>query len=137
MSKKVSFQEQPFLIRQISDQSEARKLNSQTPIEKRLASNSFFIEEKRKYNTDEKTKEKYEKKQKYINTPINQRVAEAVTKGNKEDSEIRNKAILEEYRFDYWWLGGNKQQKKSRSKRKTRSKTTKKNKTKNRRNNYY
>jgi len=63
MSKKVSFQEQPFLIRQISDQSEARKLNSQTPIEKRLASNSFFIEEKRKYNTDEKTKEKYEKKQ--------------------------------------------------------------------------
>ena len=137
MSKKVSFQEQPFLIRQISDQSEARKLNSQTPIEKRLASNSFFMEEKRKYNTDEKTKEKYEKKQKYINTPINQRVTEAVTKGNKEDSRIRNEAILEEHRFDYWWLGGNKQRKKSRSKRKTRSKTIKRNKTKSRRNKYY
>ena len=37
MSKQVSFPEQPFLVRQISDQSEARKQNSQTPIEKRLA----------------------------------------------------------------------------------------------------
>jgi hypothetical protein len=138
MSKKVSFPEQPFLIRQISDQSEARKQNSQTPIEKRLASNSFFIEEKRKYNTDEKTKEKYEKKHKYINTPINERVVEAVIKGNKEDSRIRNEAILEEHRYDYWWLGGNnKQRKKSRSKRKSRSKTIKRNKTKSRRNNYY
>ena len=136
MNKTVRFSENPVLVRQISDQSDARKQNSQTPFENRLASNSFYMEEKRKINTDKETKEKYENKQKYINTPINQRVAEAVTKGNKEDSEIRNKAILEEYRFDYWWLGGNKQQKKSRSKRKTRSKTTKKNKTKNRRNNY-
>jgi hypothetical protein len=137
MNKSVRFSEEPNLVRQLSDRRVERRQNSQTPVEQKLATNNFFMEEKEKYNTDEKTKEKYEKKQKYINTPINQRVAEAVTKGNKEDSEIRNKAILEEYRFDYWWLGGNKQQKKSRSKRKTRSKTTKKNKTKNKRNNYY
>ena len=62
MSKKVSFQEQPVLVRQISDQSEARKQNSQTPFENRLASNSFYMEEKRKINTDKETKEKYEKK---------------------------------------------------------------------------
>ena len=123
MSKKVSFQEQPVLVRQISDQSEARKQNSQTPFENRLASNSFYMEEKQKMNTDKETKEKYEKKRKYINTPVNKRVTDAVLKGNKEDANIRKEAILDENRYAYWWLGG----KKSRKTRKTRkTKKTKK-----------
>ena len=108
MSKKVSFQEQPVLVRQISDQSEARKQNSQTPFENRLASNSFYMEEKRKINTDKEAKKKYEEKQRYINTPINKRVSDAVLKGTKEDANIRKQAMLEEHRYDYWWLGGKK-----------------------------
>jgi hypothetical protein len=127
MSKSFRFSKEPVLVRQISDQSEARKQNSQTPFENRLASNSFYMEEKRKINTDKETKEKYEKKQKYINTSINKRVTDAVLKGNKEDANIRKEAILDENRYAYWWLGG-KKQKKTRSKRKYRRKKTRKNK---------
>jgi hypothetical protein len=129
MNKTVRFSENPVLVRQISDQSDARKQNSQTPFENRLASNSFYMEEKRKINTDKETKEKYENKQKYINTPINKRVTDAVLKGNKEDANIRKEAILEDHRYGYWWLGGKKSKKtkKTRSKRKC-GKKSKKNK---------
>ena len=87
------------------------------------------MEEKQKYNTDEKTKEKYKNKQKYENTPINKRVSDAVLKGNKEDANIRKEAILDEHRYGYWWLGG-KKSKKTKNKRKCRRrklKGTKKN----------
>jgi len=129
MNKSVRFSENPVLVRQISDQSEARKKNSQTPFENTLASNSFYMEEKRKINTDKETKEKYENKRKYINTPINKRVSDAVLKGNKEDSNIRKEAVLEDHRYGYWWLGGKKSKKtrKTRSKRKC-GKKSKKNK---------
>ncbi len=53
MSKKVHFSDEPVLVRQLSDRSVERRQNSQTPVEKRLASNNFFMEEKQKYNTDE------------------------------------------------------------------------------------
>jgi hypothetical protein len=124
MSKNVHFSDEPFLVRQISDQSEARKQNSQTPIEKRLASNSFYMEEKQKINTDKATKEKYEKKRKYINTPINERVLEADLKGKEADANIRKADMLEEHRYDYWWLGGKKSTRKTS--RKTSRKTTRK-----------
>lgn len=129
MNKTVRFSENPVLVRQISDQSDARKQNSQTPFENRLASNSFYMEEKRKINTDKETKEKYDNKRKYINTPINKRVTDAVLKGNKEDANIRKEAILEDHRYGYWWLGGKKSKKtkKTRSKRKC-GKKSKKNK---------
>lgn len=122
MSKNVHFSEEPDLVRQLSDRSIERKQNSQTPFENRLASNSFYMEEKRKMNTDKETKEKYENKRKYINTPINKRVTDAVLKGNKEDSNIRKEAVLEEHRYDYWWLGG----KKSKGKMRTRKVRTRK-----------
>jgi len=108
MSKTVRFSENPVLVRHMSDRSVERRQNSQTPIEKRVASNSFFMEEKQKYNTDEKTREKYENKRKYENTPINKRISDSVLKGNKEDANIRKDAILEEHRYSYWWLGGKK-----------------------------
>ena len=129
MSKNVHFSEEPDLVRQLSDRSIERKQNSQTPFENRLASNSFYMEEKRKMNTDKEIKEKYENKRKYINTPINKRVTDAVLKGNKEDSNIRKEAVLEDHRYDYWWLGGKKSRKikKTRSKRKC-GKKSKKNK---------
>ena len=52
MSKRVHFSEAPDLVRQISDKSVERRQNSQTPVEQRLASNSFYMEEKVKINTD-------------------------------------------------------------------------------------
>ena len=125
MNKSVSFPENPVLVRQISDQSEARRQNSQTPIEQRMATNSFYMEEKQKINTDKEAKKKYENKRKYINTPINKRVTDAVLKGNKEDANIRKEAILEDHRYNYWWLGGKKS-------RRTRTRTRKTRKTKTR-----
>lgn len=125
MNKSVSFPENPVLVRQISNQSEARRQNSQTPIEKRMATNSFYMEEKQKINTDKEAKKKYENKRKYINTPINKRVTDAVLKGNKEDANIRKEAILEDHRYGYWWLGGKKSRRTRTKKRRTRTKKTK------------
>jgi hypothetical protein len=121
MSKNVHFSDEPDLVRQLSDQSEARKQNSQTPFEQRMASNTFYREEKQKMNTDKNTKEKYENKKKNINTPINKRVSDAVSKGNKEASQIRNEKIAEEHRYDYWWLGGKKMRTKKIRRRKMRT----------------
>ena len=122
MNKSVRFSEEPNLVRQISDRNDERMENSQTPFEKSLATNIFFIEEKKKYNTDKETKEKYDNKQKYKDTPIDKRVSDAVLKGSKEDLKIRNAAMVEEHKYDYWWLGGRKTRKtkKTRGKRKTR-----------------
>ena len=129
MSKSVRFSEEPDLVRQLSDRSIERRQNSQTPIEQRLASNSFYMEEKRKINTDKNTKEKYENLTKYKKMPINKRVSDAVSKGTKESSQLRNEKIAQEYRYDHWWLGGKKSRKikKTRSKRKC-GKKSKKNK---------
>jgi hypothetical protein len=132
MNKSVRFSEEPVLVRQISDRSDERTRNSQTDFEKSLATKIFFVEEKKKYNTDKETKEKYENKQKYIDTPIDKRVSDAILKGNKEDVKIRNAAMVEEHKYDYWWLGGKKSKKtkKTKNKRKCRRrkpKGTKKN----------
>ena len=58
MNKSVRFSENPVLVRQISDRSDERTRNSQTDFEKNLATRIFFVEEKKKYNTDKETKEK-------------------------------------------------------------------------------
>ena len=131
MNKSVRFSEEPVLVRQISDRSVERTQNSQTDFEKSLATKIFFVEEKKKYDTDKETKEKYENKQKYKDTPIDKRVSDAISKGNKEDVKIRNAAMVEEHKYDYWWLGGRRRKsrtRKSKSKPKTR-RTSKKRKT--------
>ena len=121
MNKSVRFSEEPNLVRQISDRSDERIEHSQTPFEKNLATSIFFVEEKKKYNTDKETKEKYDNKQKYKDTPIDKRVSDAVLKGSKEDLKIRNAAMVEQHKYDYWWLGG-KKTRKTRKARKTRGK---------------
>jgi hypothetical protein len=65
----------------------------------------------------------------YKKMPINKRVSDAVSKGTKESSQLRNEKIAQEYRYDHWWLGGKKLRKikKTRSKRKC-GKRSKKNK---------
>lgn len=108
MSKRVHFSEAPDLVRQISDKSVERRQNSQTPVEQRLASNSFYMEEKVKINTDKNTKEKYENLKKYKKTPVSRRVSDAISKGAKESSQLRNEKIAQEHRYDHWWLGGKK-----------------------------
>ena len=135
MNKSVRFSEEPVLVRQISDRSVERTQNSQTDFEKGLATKIFFVEEKKKYDTDKETKEKYENKQKYKDTPIDKRVSDAISKGNKEDVKIRNAAMVEEHKYDYWWLGG-KKSKKTKGKRKCGKKKQKKTK-KNKKNKYY
>lgn len=130
MSKSVHFSETPDLVRQLSDRSDERKQNSQTYTENKLASHSFYTEEKQKINTDKEAKEKYEKKRKYINTPINKRVSDAISKGSKEAAQIRNEQIAQEHKYDYWWLGG-KKLKKNKKTKKTRSKKMRKKSKKN------
>jgi hypothetical protein len=121
MNKSVRFSEEPVLVRQISDRSVERTQNSQTDFEKGLATKIFFVEEKKKYDTDKETKEKYENKQKYKDTPIDKRVSDAILKGNKEDVKIRNAAMVEEHKYDYWWLGGRRRKTKTKTKtRRTR-----------------
>ena len=56
MNKTVTFSEIPPLVRQISDQSKARKNNTQTPTERIIAKQKY-----KKYK--EKTKKKHQKKQ--------------------------------------------------------------------------
>ena len=133
MSKKVFFSESPHLIRQISDQSEARLMNSQTPYEHKLAKETFTIEENQKYHTDQNIKKKYDNKKTYKNTPINKRVKDAIARGHKEDSNIRS----HEHQYDYWWLGGNKKRTKNTKTKhkKTKHKKTKHKKTKHKRTN--
>jgi hypothetical protein len=135
MNKSVRFSEEPNLVRQLSDRRVERRQNSQTPVEQKLATNNFFMEEKEKYNTDEKTKEKYDNKEIYENTPIEKRVTDAISKGAKESAHLRSEKIAEEHRYDNWWLGGKKLKKRRTRTRKTRKtrKTMKTRKTKTRR----
>ncbi len=107
MSKTVSFSEAPDLVRQMSDRSIERRINTQTPNEKRLAMDSFYMEDTHKIN------EKQENKKKYKKIPISKRVSDSILQGDKADSKIRNEKIASEHRYDYWWLGGNKKKKKS------------------------
>lgn len=125
MSKSVRFSEEPDLVRQLSDRSIERRQNSQTPVEQRLASNSFYMEEKRKINTDKNTKEKYENLKKYKKMPISKRVSDAVSKGTKESSQLRNEKIAQEHRYDYWWLGGKKIMRKTTRRKSIRRKSRK------------
>jgi hypothetical protein len=119
MSKSVHFSDEPFLVRQISDQSKARKQNSQTPNELRLAMNSYYTEETEKIN------EQQERKKKYKKIPISTRVEDAVTKGTMESSHIRSENIAQEHRYDNWWLGGNKTKNKTKNKIKNKIKSKK------------
>ena len=125
MSKSVRFSEEPDLVRQLSDRSIERRQNSQTPVEQRLASNSFYMEEKRKINTDKNTKEKYENLKKYKKMPVSKRVSDAVSKGTKESSQLRNEKIAQEHRYDYWWLGGKKIMRKTTRRKSIRRKSRK------------
>jgi len=108
MNKSVRFSEEPDLVRQLSDRSIERRQNSQTPNEKRLAVDSFYREEQQKINEQQKNIKKYK------NIPISRRVSDAVSKGTKESSQIRNENIAQEHRYDHWWLGGKKLRRKSR-----------------------
>jgi hypothetical protein len=125
MNKSVRFSEEPNLVRQLSDRSVERRQNVQTPVEQRLATNNFFMEEKEKYNTDEKTKEKYDNKEIYENTPIDKRVRDAILKGSKESAHLRSEKIAEEHRYDNWWLGGKKSKKRRTKTRRTKTRRTK------------
>lgn len=78
---------------------------------KKVWRQTFFLQKKKKYNTYKETKEKYDNKQKYKDTPIDKRVSDAVLKGSKEDLKIRNADMVEEHKYDYWWLGGKKTRK--------------------------
>jgi hypothetical protein len=123
MSKSVRFSETPDLVRQLSDRGTERIINTQTSNEKRLAMNSYYNEETEKINKQQ------EEKRKRKEIPISTRVESAVTKGAKESSHIRSENIAQKYRYDNWWLGGNKQRK-TRSKRKCGRKRTKRTKKK-------
>jgi len=113
MSKRVRFLENPVLVRRISDRTNERIINTQTPNELRLAMDSYYKEAPDIIDKQQKEK-KIRKK-----IPISSRVTSAIRKGMEEASQLRREEIAQKYDYAYWWLGGNKQRKQKKQ-RKTR-----------------
>jgi hypothetical protein len=71
---------------------------------------------------------------KYYETPIEEKISEAISKGKTEDAKIRHEKkekIAKDHQYDYWWLGGKKTKKNKNKKQKTKKRKKTKKSTKN------
>ena len=111
MSKRVHFVENLVSERPISDRSAERRRNTQTHRELRLAMASYYKEAQD--IIDKQQQDKINRKK----IPISSRVKSAVRKG-MDEAFLHREKIAQEYSYAYWWLGGNKQRRKTRKTRK-------------------
>jgi len=111
MSKRVHFVENLVSVRPISDRSAERRRNTQTHRELRLAMASYYKEAQD--IIDKQQQDKINRKK----IPISSRAKSAVRKGIEEALHLHREKIAQKYSYAYWWLGGNKQRRKTRKNR--------------------